>query len=632
MRLYNQAVMEDNEIAILFNFFNINVDQIFVLNDQSEIIYVNPQAEKVFHLQDKEIFNQDFWEMDSLSLKLLSVETAVTDNDNKEIDSWRIYSSLVEKWFDAQMYPIKNDWTVVVLTDITNQVATKTMLKDLDHEYHTFLKETCDTVFELNADMNEVKPIKLRGVFTKRMLREDNMALSHESWVQKFVHPDDQEVLLEKFANGIKNKDAIIMDFRMKTEGVYHWYHADMVPIINQDGEILKWIGTVDDITKSKRLENEIKTMEKEYLEILDSSTTGFYISDYLEGKMYLSEEWKKTLGFADMSAEEIFHDRFDKVHADELELLQIEFAEKIQQSHHHFSKEMRIKTKEKGYIWVLARGKVIYDEAGTPIKVYGTHIDITDKKLAADALEKSEAAGKELIKSLSAANELKRNYIATLAHELRNPLATISASTTLLESQIKDEKTRDTVEIIKRQTGQLTKFTNDFLNNTKFWQGDFVLEKESVALNDLLKESLEDFAEQFKEAQIDLRMEAQVDEFHIQVDAVQMKQVFANVLSNALKFTDAGGLVHVKVTKDEENNQVLLEFKDTGIGIEEKDLATIFDSFVLIDNSLTRNTTGLGLGLSIVKGIIELHDGNVSISSPGLGQGTSLLITLPIE
>src|SRR5699024_8158648 len=190
-----------------------------------------------------------------------------------EIDSWRIYSKTTEKWFDTQMYPIKNDWTVIVLTDITKHVNTKNSLKNLDNEYHTFLKETSDTVFEVNADMSKVHPIKLRGIFTKRMLREDNMALSHESWVKKFVHPDDQALLLEKFDRGIRQQRAITIDFRMQNDSVYHWYHTDMVPIINQEGKVFKWIGTVDDITKRKLSEEEFLRKEKDYLEILDSTT-----------------------------------------------------------------------------------------------------------------------------------------------------------------------------------------------------------------------------------------------------------------------------------------------------------------------------------------------------------------------
>src|SRR5699024_1518248 len=184
--------MDYNEIAILLNFFHINLDRIFVLNTQSEIVYVNPQAEKTFRFYEQDIFEKDFWDLELLGLELMSVETSVADNENKEIDSWRMYLEPTEKWFDTKMYPIKSDRTVIVVMDIAKHVNTKNSLKNLDNEYHTFLKETSDTVFEVNADMSKVHPIKLRGIFTKRMLREDNMALSHESWVKKFVHPDDQ--------------------------------------------------------------------------------------------------------------------------------------------------------------------------------------------------------------------------------------------------------------------------------------------------------------------------------------------------------------------------------------------------------------------------------------------------------
>src|SRR5699024_8231915 len=436
---------------------------IFVLNKQSEIVYVNPQAEKTFRLYEEDIFEKDFWDLELLGLKLMSVETSVANNENKEIDSWRIYSKTTEKWFDTQMYPIKNDWTVIVLTDITKHVNTKNSLKNLDNEYHTFLKETSDTVFEVNADMSKVHPIKLRGIFTKRMLREDNMALSHESWVKKFVHPDDQALLLEKFDRGIRQQRAITIDFRMQNDSVYHWYHTDMVPIINQEGKVCKWIGTVDDITKRKLSEEELLRKEKDYLEILDSTTTGFYIRERVEGKMCLSTEWKKSLGFEGMSEEEIFTNCTGKVHPDDLERMKTAFAKVVQQKQSKFSHEFRINTDNGDYIWILGQGKILYDNLGNPVKIYGTHIDITDKKTTELALINSEFEGQALIGRLSKANQLKKNYIGTLAHELRNPLATITASVSLLEKKVgNDEKLSTTIDIIKRQTEQLTRFTND--------------------------------------------------------------------------------------------------------------------------------------------------------------------------
>lgn len=624
--------MNDKGIAILLNFFHINLDHIFVLNEQSEIVYVNPQAEKTFRLYEEDIFGKDFWDIELLALKLMSVETSVA-NDTKEIDSWRIYSKSTDKWFDTQMYPIKNDWTVIVLTDITKHINTKTLLKNLDNEYHTFLKETSDTVFELNAEMNKVHPIKLRGLFTKRMLREDNMALSHEAWVKKFVHPDDQAFLHEEFSRGIRQQRAITFDCRIQEEGVYRWYHADMVPIMNQQGEIFKWIGTVNDITERKLSEEEFLKKEKKYLELLDSTTTGFYVRDFIERKMFLSAEWKKSLGFDGMSEEEIFANHHDRIHPDDLGAIEEYCSRVIQQKECKFSNEYRVNTNNRGCIWVLNQGKVLYDKKGNPMKIYGTHIDITDKKATESALIESEHEGQALIRRLSEANELKKNYIGTLAHELRNPLATIAASVSLLEKKVgNEEKLGTTIDIIKRQTNQLTKFTNDLLSNTKFILDKIQIQKEDVEIVALVQESMEEFMPLYQENDIHLEMDVQVDAVNVRIDPMRMKQVIANLLSNALKFTDVGGLVSVQIRKDEGSNKVLLQFKDTGIGIAEGNLADLFEPFVLIDNSLTRNTTGLGLGLSIVKNIVELHDGDVTVDSKGMNQGTSFLITLPIQ
>src|SRR5699024_3876424 len=266
---------------------------------------------------------------------------------------------------------------------------------------------------------------------------------------------------------GIRQQRAITIDFRMQNDSVYHWYHTDMVPIINQEGKVFKWIGTVDDITKRKLSEEEFLRKEKDYLEILDSTTTGFYIRDCVEGKMFLSTEWKKSLGFEGMSEEEIFTNCTGKVHPDDLERMKTEFAKVVQQKQSKFSHEFRINTDNGDYIWILGQGKILYDNLGNPVKIYGTHIDITDKKTTELALINSEFEGQALIGRLSKANQLKKNYSGTLAHELRNPLATITASVSLLEKKVgNDEKLSTTIDIIKRQTEQLTRFTNDLLVN----------------------------------------------------------------------------------------------------------------------------------------------------------------------
>lgn len=258
---------------------------------------------------------------------------------------------------------------------------------------------------------------------------------------------------------------------------------------------------------------------------------------------------------------------------------------------------------------------------------------DITERKIAQDELRDSESKANDLIMKLRKVDEHKNNFISTLSHELRNPLAAISMGISLMEHVTSgSEQDKHTREIIKRQTSQLVRLVDDLLDITRITKNKIELKKENIEVIVLVKDVLEEYKAQYYEKNVILEGRYYTEALYINADSVRIKQVIGNLLSNSLKFTKKDGMVKVTVSKDDSSNEVIINVCDTGIGIAPEFLPNLFEIFVQADNSHARGSGGLGLGLSIVKGIIDLHGGSIAVKSEGLDKGTQFIIKLSLS
>ncbi len=397
------------------------------------------------------------------------------------------------------------------------------------------------------------------------------------------------------------------------------------------------------DITEKKQMEFELKESsrlkliekEKEYLEILDSCSLGTIVIDFNKRGCYISKEWKRRLGFENITSRETFSRLWEILHPEDMDLCimcDINKKNPFGERELKHVAEYRVKTTDSGYVWVLEQAKIIYDEEGKPIKAYGTHIDITNRKLSEDALRKSERKAQRLVRGLHKENIYKNSFISTLSHELRNPLAAISMGLSLIEHVPPgSEQDKYAREIIKRQTAQLKRLADDLLDVTRAKTNKTKLIKENVEINEIVKKTSDEFRVQFNMKGIILKGKYYADSIYLNADPARIKQVIENLLFNALKFTEKNGVVEFSVSEDNNTNDVVISIIDTGIGIAPELLPNLFKPFVQADNSLARSAGGLGLGLSIVREIVDLHGGSIIARSEGLGKGSEFIIRLPL-
>jgi signal transduction histidine kinase len=241
-----------------------------------------------------------------------------------------------------------------------------------------------------------------------------------------------------------------------------------------------------------------------------------------------------------------------------------------------------------------------------------------------------AERERKEALDALRRADERKNEFLAMLAHELRNPLAPISAATDLLRTFYASDpdQVRRTTEVISRQVDHIVHLVNDLLDVSRVTRGIIILRKEKLDARRLIAEALEQVQPLLKMKRHQLRVDLPNVIPLVEGDHTRLVQVLANLFNNAGKYTPEGGKLFVQLTTKE--GQVVITVKDNGIGIAPDLLIDIFEIFTQAKRTPDRAQGGLGLGLALVKSIVELHGGTVSVQSDGLGKGSVFTVVLP--
>ncbi len=235
---------------------------------------------------------------------------------------------------------------------------------------------------------------------------------------------------------------------------------------------------------------------------------------------------------------------------------------------------------------------------------------------------------------ALREADRRKNEFLMMLSHELRNPLATIGSSLYLLEHSSNGEQAtaRSALTVIERQARHLTSLVDDLLDVSRITRGKVVLRRRRLDLRELVRVTVDDHRAVFAEAGVGLELAAGPEAIWVEGDRTRLAQVLGNLLQNSAKFTRAGGRTTVMLRVDEGRGCAVLRVHDTGRGMGPDVLKRIFEPFMQADVTLDRRLGGLGLGLALVKGLVEMHGGSVEVASGGPGKGATFSVFLPLS
>jgi two-component system CheB/CheR fusion protein len=287
----------------------------------------------------------------------------------------------------------------------------------------------------------------------------------------------------------------------------------------------------------------------------------------------------------------------------------------------HHI--EYRIVWRDGSVHWVEGRGKLFRDTAGRPLRMTGVCTDITERKQAEAALQRTQD-------ELKAADRRKDEFLATLAHELRNPLAPLANGLQLLRRMLDapDERAQ-CLAMMERQFAQLVRLVDDLMEVSRITQGKIALRKQPADLAQIVQQAVETSRPLIAASGHELAVELPEEPIVLDADAVRLAQVVSNLLNNAAKYTERGGSIRVAAMR--RDGEALISVEDNGIGIAPDLLPRIFDLFTQGEPAAKQASGGLGIGLMLVKQLVEMHAGTVAAESGGPGKGSRFVVRLPL-
>ncbi len=382
-------------------------------------------------------------------------------------------------------------------------------------------------------------------------------------------------------------------------------------PIIEPDGAVSGIFVEGSDVTEKKHAQDELRISQERLKEGMVAARMTVWDWDLAKGEAVFSAHAPEIFG-PDL---ERLERPWELLHPDDVMALKAACEQAIAERG-EFHVVARIIHPQNGEnSWSDIRGKVLCNEMGRPHAIRGITLDVTDRKHAEEKLQE--------------ADRRKDEFLAVLAHELRNPLAPISAAAQLLKTAHIDEgRVRQASEIIARQVAHMTSLVNDLLDVARVTRGEVLLDKRPVDFKNLLSDAVEQVSPLIKMRRHQFVLQEPMESVMVLGDRKRLVQMMANLLNNAAKYTPKGGNILVRL--EAHPDEVVLVLQDDGIGIEPDLLPRIFELFTQAKRSPDRSQGGLGIGLSLVKSIVEFHGGSVTVRSKGTGAGTEFTVSLP--
>jgi PAS domain S-box-containing protein len=372
------------------------------------------------------------------------------------------------------------------------------------------------------------------------------------------------------------------------------------------------------------RTAHQLTEESREQLELAtDAADIGLWDVDLVADTLYWPPRVKRMFGIsADRPV--TMADFYQGLHPEDRERVTAAFATALDAGQRAiYDVEYRTIGREDGRTrWVAAKGRGLFDVDGRCVRVIGTAIDITARKASEQALRESE-------EQLRQADRRKDEFLAMLAHELRNPLAPISTASALLGRVADDPaKVQQASELIGRQVRHMTALVDDLLDVSRVTRGLIELEPTDVEMRGVVQSAIEQARPVIEVRQHRLDVEVAGDDIWVRGDRTRLVQSVANLLNNAAKYTPPGGRITLRLQRVADD--VLLDVEDTGIGIGPDLLPSVFDLFVQGERTPDRSQGGLGIGLALVRALVDLHGGRIHARSDGPGCGSRFTIALP--
>lgn len=424
------------------------------------------------------------------------------------------------------------------------------------------------------------------------------------------THPQDRARNAEEFARHIAGHSSYLIEKRyLRKDGRTVWVRNSVAPLLDNEGRPQSIVTVVIDVTEIKQAEERVQFQAQ----LLDAV-----------GQAAIATDSNGTITYWNHFAETLYGWKADEALGRSIIELVIDPSEtqvaaitQRMQAGSSWSEEVLVRHRSGRTFPAFVTDTPLFDATGKLYARIGVSSDITDRKQVEEALRD--------------ADRRKDEFLATLAHELRNPLAPIRNSLHILRlSGDSDPSTRRVCEMMERQVGHLARLVDDLMEVSRITRGKIELRMEPVELAAVVCSAVEASRPLIEAARHQLAISLPTEPMMIKGDPVRLSQIFSNLLNNAAKYMDEGGQIWLTARRQE--GDVLVTVRDTGIGISAEMLPHIFKMFTQVDRSTRKSQGGLGIGLTLVRTLVEMHGGKVDARSLGVKQGSEFVVRLPLS
>lgn len=438
---------------------------------------------------------------------------------------------------------------------------------------------------------------------------------------QPGLHPDDVGPTVRAWSHAVRTGELYQCEHRVRVKhGTFRWHLSRAVPVRDSAGNVVRWFGTATDIDAQKTAEAVSRASEERLRQAVAVAGLGIFDHDHRTGVIEWSDEMRRICDLPDHEFPGIVPFLARLLPEDRP---WVEAA--IRTSHDpagdgDFLVEHRLVRRDGSMRWVIQRAQTFFEGDGgarTPVRTIGAIFDITERKAAEQALLE--------------ADRRKDEFLAILAHELRNPLNPIKNAVEVL--RLRGPQQPEMVwgrSVIGRQVDNLSRLIEDLLDVSRISRGTLELRREPVELAAVLDEAVVASRPLMDARSQELIVRVPSEPVMLQADVVRLTQIFLNLLNNAAKYTPERG--QIWLTAHREGDQAVVSVRDTGVGIGPEQLPQLFDMFYQVDRGVERSHGGLGIGLTLVHRLVQMHGGTVHAFSAGTHTGAEFVVRLPVS